>query len=357
MRRSPARPWTGRCRASAARRAPPASGRAAAPAGAGRRPARGRARGPWRRARARAPPASVTTASTATSTTAASASGRPRRRRQRLGAERRVASLRGDGRQRRPTRSQQMAARGHAAAAGKGRISETFICRPEKSTEYSSGSRRNLDRGPTAAANAQVLARQRGDGDARAAARRRPDLVVRTRLGCEVGSGFGRHGATRARRAATLLERFPLSGLSRATSHTRPMGLCVGFWAWLARCSPPLPWSARSPWQDLPPRLPRAGRACTRRFRRERAPIAARAFFGDLLPTSVSADALSDGVVLPAGRALRAAPPAPPEPSRRAGLDGNPDGGTGWLVGALLAVLAAVGLVALVLRGRPSEAL
>ena len=83
----------------------------------------------------------------------------------------------------------------------------------------------------------------------------------------------------------------------------------------------------------------------------------ARAFFGDLLPTNVSADALSDGVVLPAGRALRVAPPTPPAPSRRAGLDGNPDGGTGWLVGALLAVLAAVGLVALVLRGRPSEAL
>lgn len=83
----------------------------------------------------------------------------------------------------------------------------------------------------------------------------------------------------------------------------------------------------------------------------------ARAFFGDLLPTNVSADALSEGVVLPAGRALRSAPAAPPGPSRRAGLDGNPDGGTGWLVGALLAVLAAVGLVALVLRGRPSEAL
>ena len=83
----------------------------------------------------------------------------------------------------------------------------------------------------------------------------------------------------------------------------------------------------------------------------------ARVFFGGLIPTSVSADELSDGVVLPAGRALRAAPPGLPEPSRRAGLDGNPDGGTGWLVGAMLAVLAALGLVALALRGRPSEAL
>jgi hypothetical protein len=82
----------------------------------------------------------------------------------------------------------------------------------------------------------------------------------------------------------------------------------------------------------------------------------ARAFFGDRIPTSVSADALRDGIVLPAGRHLSGAR-VDPAPSHRAGQGGgDPDGSGGWRVGAALAAGAAAGLVAFVLRRRPSEA-
>jgi hypothetical protein len=81
----------------------------------------------------------------------------------------------------------------------------------------------------------------------------------------------------------------------------------------------------------------------------------ARAFFGDRIPTSVSADALRDGIVLPAGRHLSGAP-VDPAPSLRAGQGGDPDGSGGWLVGAALAAGAAAGLIAFVLRRSPSEA-
>jgi hypothetical protein len=81
----------------------------------------------------------------------------------------------------------------------------------------------------------------------------------------------------------------------------------------------------------------------------------ARAFFGDRIPTSVSADALRDGIVLPAGRHLSDAR-VDPAPSHRAGQGGDPDGGQAWLVGAALAAGAAAGLIAFVLRRRPSEA-
>jgi hypothetical protein len=81
----------------------------------------------------------------------------------------------------------------------------------------------------------------------------------------------------------------------------------------------------------------------------------ARAFFGDRIPTSVSADALRDGIVLPAGRHLSVAR-VDPAPSHRAGQGGDPDGSQGWLVGAAVAAGAAAGLIAFVLRRRPSEA-
>ena len=80
----------------------------------------------------------------------------------------------------------------------------------------------------------------------------------------------------------------------------------------------------------------------------------ARAFFGDRIPTSVSPDALRDGIVLPAGRHLSGAR-VDPAASHRAG-GGDPDGSGGWIVGAALAAAAAAGLVAFVLRRRPSEA-
>jgi len=81
----------------------------------------------------------------------------------------------------------------------------------------------------------------------------------------------------------------------------------------------------------------------------------ARAFFGDRIPTSVSPDALRDGIVLPAGRHLSGAR-VDPAPSNRAGQGGDPDGSGSWQVGAALAAGAAAGLIAFVLRRRPSEA-
>ena len=81
----------------------------------------------------------------------------------------------------------------------------------------------------------------------------------------------------------------------------------------------------------------------------------ARDFFGDLIPTSVSAGALQNGAVLPAGRPLAAAGPGDLAASRRAGVVGDPDGGSAWLAGAALAA-AAAGFAVVVLRRRPSEA-
>jgi hypothetical protein len=79
----------------------------------------------------------------------------------------------------------------------------------------------------------------------------------------------------------------------------------------------------------------------------------ARAFFGDLVPTSVSAATFGRGVVLPAGRSLEAAAPLAAPASDRAGSGGDPDGGAGWLAGAALVAIAAVALAAALLRRRP----
>ena len=82
----------------------------------------------------------------------------------------------------------------------------------------------------------------------------------------------------------------------------------------------------------------------------------ARDFFGNLIPTSVSAGALQNGAVLPAGRPLAAAGPGDLAASRRTGAVGDPDGGAAWLVGGALAAAAAAGFAVVVLRRRPSEA-
>jgi hypothetical protein len=82
---------------------------------------------------------------------------------------------------------------------------------------------------------------------------------------------------------------------------------------------------------------------------------ASRGFYGDLIPTSVSAAALRRGVVLPQGRPLAAAGPANLAASRRAGVAGHPDAGTGWVIGAVLAAVAGAGVAAVVLRRRPPE--
>jgi hypothetical protein len=84
-------------------------------------------------------------------------------------------------------------------------------------------------------------------------------------------------------------------------------------------------------------------------------PEASRGFYGDLIPTSVSAAALRRGVVLPQGRPLAAAGPGNLAASRRAGVAGHPDAGTGWVIGAVLAAAAGAGLAAVVLRRRPPE--
>jgi hypothetical protein len=84
-------------------------------------------------------------------------------------------------------------------------------------------------------------------------------------------------------------------------------------------------------------------------------PEASRGFYGDLIPTSVSAGALRRGVVLPQGRQLAAAGSGDLAASRRAGIAGHPDASTGWVVGAALAAAAAAGLAAVVLRRRPPE--
>jgi hypothetical protein len=80
-----------------------------------------------------------------------------------------------------------------------------------------------------------------------------------------------------------------------------------------------------------------------------------RGFYGDLIPTSVSAGALRRGVVLPQGRRLAAAGSGDLGASRRAGIAGHPDASAGWVVGAALAAAAAAGLAAVVLRRRPPE--
>ena len=82
---------------------------------------------------------------------------------------------------------------------------------------------------------------------------------------------------------------------------------------------------------------------------------ASRGFYGDLIPTSVSAGALRRGVVLPQGRPLAEAGPGNLAASRRAGVAGHPDASTGWVVGAALAAAAGAGLAAVVLRRRPPE--
>jgi len=82
---------------------------------------------------------------------------------------------------------------------------------------------------------------------------------------------------------------------------------------------------------------------------------ASRGFYGDLIPTSVSAGALRRGVVLPQGRALAAAGPGDLAASRRAGVAGHPDASTGWAVGAALAAATGAGVAAIVLRRRPPE--
>jgi hypothetical protein len=82
----------------------------------------------------------------------------------------------------------------------------------------------------------------------------------------------------------------------------------------------------------------------------------ARDFFGDLIPTSVSAGALRHGVGPPAGRALATAGAGDLAASRRAGIGGDPDGGGAWIVGGAIAAAVGAGLVAMVLRRRPSEA-
>lgn len=84
-------------------------------------------------------------------------------------------------------------------------------------------------------------------------------------------------------------------------------------------------------------------------------PEASRGFYGDLIPTSVSAAALRRGVVLPQGRPLAAAGPGNLAASRRAGVAGHPDAGTGWMIGAVLAAAAGAGLAAVVLRRHPPE--
>jgi len=82
---------------------------------------------------------------------------------------------------------------------------------------------------------------------------------------------------------------------------------------------------------------------------------ASRGFYGDLIPTSVSAGALRRGVVLPQGRALAAAGPGDLAASRRAGVAGHPDASTAWAVGAALAAATGAGFAAIVLRRRPPE--
>jgi hypothetical protein len=82
-------------------------------------------------------------------------------------------------------------------------------------------------------------------------------------------------------------------------------------------------------------------------------PEKAREFFGDLIPTSVSTNALRAGVILPAGRPLAAAGPGAFQASKRAGLVDDPDGGSGWLLGAAIVAAAGAGLAFVMLRRAP----
>jgi hypothetical protein len=77
----------------------------------------------------------------------------------------------------------------------------------------------------------------------------------------------------------------------------------------------------------------------------------ARAFFGDLVPTTVSAAAFDRGVVLPAGRSLATLGAA--LASDRAGSGADPDGGAGWLAGGALVLAAGAALAVALLRRRP----
>jgi hypothetical protein len=78
-------------------------------------------------------------------------------------------------------------------------------------------------------------------------------------------------------------------------------------------------------------------------------------FYGDLIPTSVSAGELRRGVVLPEGRSLSAAGSGDLAASRRAGAAGDPDPSNVWMVGAALAAVTGAGFAAVVVRRRPPE--